>query len=337
MAPQTNDPATPQAHKIEAAGRLFFLKASPLSGFVNAVLDPIGTVASVFTGSHPFGGKIVSVNPDGTDAKIIVGGLFRIPDGIQVDVANGHIYWTNMGFENVNDGSIQRADLDGGNITTIVPVGATFTPKQLKLDRKNGKLYWSDREGMRVMRANLDGSNIETLVETGHGEIDRLDPMKWCVGIAVDTDGGHIYWTQKGRSNANEGRIFRANVEIPNGETPARRSDIEQLFDRLPEPIDLDLNLANRMIYWSDRGDARGGNSINRAPMDAKGRAREVLVKGLNEGIGLSLDVEGDRMFFTDLRGGNVYRARLNGLQKVELLRDQGMLTGITYVRPLRA
>ena len=63
-----------------------------------------------------------------------------------------------------NDGSIERADLDGRNRTTIVPEGGTFTPKQLHLDKKNGKLYWSDREGMRVMRANLDGSNVETLV-----------------------------------------------------------------------------------------------------------------------------------------------------------------------------
>ena len=38
----------------------------------------------------------------------------------------------------------------------------TFTPKQLKIDEASGKLYWSDREGMRVMRSNMDGSNIET-------------------------------------------------------------------------------------------------------------------------------------------------------------------------------
>lgn len=335
MAPQTNDPATPQAHKIEAAGRLFFLKVSPLSGFVNALLDPIGTVASVFTGSHPFGGKIVSVNPDGTDAKIIVGGLFRIPDGIQVDVANGHIYWTNMGFENINDGSIQRADLDGGNITTIVPVGATFTPKQLKLDRKNGKLYWSDREGMRVMRANLDGSKIEALVETGQGEADRRDPTNWCVGIAIDTGRGQIYWTQKGPDHGNKGRIFRANLEIPKGESPAARSDVVPLFCGLPEPIDLDLDLANRMIYWSDRGDPPRGNSVNRAPMDASGPGEpQVLLGGLEEGIGLSLDIENGRMFFTDL-GGTVYRALLDGSKKSKLLRGQGKLTGITYAAPL--
>jgi hypothetical protein len=56
------------------------------------------------------------------------------------------------------------------------------------LDKKNGKLYWSDREGMRVMRSILDGSNIETLVETDQGDSDRRDATKWCVGITVDVE-----------------------------------------------------------------------------------------------------------------------------------------------------
>ncbi|MHC1697455.1 MAG: hypothetical protein AB9919_05200 [Geobacteraceae bacterium] len=75
----------------------------------------------------------------------------------------------------MNDGSIERADLDGQNRTMIVPEGGTFTPKQLHLDKKNRKLYWSDRERMRAMRSNLDGSNIETLVERG-GEM-RIGKM----------------------------------------------------------------------------------------------------------------------------------------------------------------
>ena len=69
-----------------------------------------------------------------------------------------------MGVPNLNNGSIGRADIDGQKRKTIVPKSATFTPKQLDLDKKNGKLYWSDREGKRVMRSNLDGSKIETLV-----------------------------------------------------------------------------------------------------------------------------------------------------------------------------
>jgi hypothetical protein len=40
-------------------------------------------------------GRIFSANPDGSDKKVIVTGC-RIPDGIAVDTAAGHIYWTNM-------------------------------------------------------------------------------------------------------------------------------------------------------------------------------------------------------------------------------------------------
>jgi DNA-binding beta-propeller fold protein YncE len=280
------------------------------------------------------GGRVMSVNPDGSDLKTIVSEGRKLPDGLAVDAVAGHIYWTNMGNPSANDGSIVRSDLDGGNITAIVPVGGTFTPKQLQLDSRNGKLYWSDREGMRVMRSNVDGSNIETLVETGHGDADRRDARNWCVGIAVDNEGGKFYWTQKGGDNAGEGRIFRANLKMPTGHTPANRQDIELLYDGLPEPIDLDLDPANRMMYWTDRGDPPRGNTVNRAPMDATPKDRkepEILFTHLMEGIGLSLDLKGGRMFIADF-GGSVYTASLNGSNKRMLLVAQGNLTGIAYV-----
>jgi hypothetical protein len=276
------------------------------------------------------GGRVFSLNTDGSDQKVIVTEC-RHPDGIVVDVGTKHIYWTNMGVPNLNDGSIERADLDGLNRKTIISEGGTFTPKQLHLDKKNAKLYWADREGMRVMRCNLDGSNIETLVETGHGDADRSDAKKWCVGIAVDSERGQIYWTQKGPDKGGQGRIFRAGTEISEGQTAVNRTDIEVLFHDLPEPIDLDLN--NRMVYWTDRGDPPRGNTVNRAPMDGdpkKPQAPKILLTHLMEGIGIALDLKRERMFLTDL-AGSVYSAKLNGSDKKELLYDQGNLTGIAY------
>ena len=279
------------------------------------------------------GGRVLSVNPDGSDLKTLVSEGRKLPDGIAVDVAAGYIYWTNMGNPNANDGSIDRADLDGGNLTEIVPPGGTFTPKQLQLDKQNGKLYWSDREGMRVMRSNVDGSDVETLVETGHGEADRRDARNWCVGIAVDTEAGKVYWTQKGNDNAGEGRIFRANLEIPKDQSAANRRDIELLFDGLPEPIDLDIDPVNRVMYWTDRGDPPRGNTVNRAPMDAEPGDRkdpEIVFTHLMEGIGLTLDLKSGRMFLTDF-GGSVYAANLDGSNKKTLLVAEGNLTGIAY------
>jgi hypothetical protein len=278
------------------------------------------------------GGRLLSVNPDGSDLRVLVTDRHRIPDGIVVDVEAGHIYWTEMGIPNKEDGSIERANIDGSNHVTIVPNGKTFTPKQLQLDKRSGRLYWCDREGMRVMRSNLDGSNLETLIQTGKGEADRADLTRWCVGIAIDVQGAKLYWTQKGIDNAGVGRIFRAGLDIPKGESFSSRSDIELLFDQLPEPIDLDLDLERRVLYWTDRGDPPRGNTVSRAPMDAAPRSvePEVVFTHLMEGIGLALDIPGDRMFMTDL-GGSLYTASLDGATHKTLLAVQGNLTGVAY------
>jgi DNA-binding beta-propeller fold protein YncE len=300
----TNSKSKPRSDRKGAIGRLFVLELS--------------------------GGGIHSMSPDGSDRKVIVTDC-HLPDGIVVDVGAGHIYWTNMGSSpSANDGSIERADVDGNSRRVIVPPGATFTPKQLHLDEKNGKLYWCDREGMRVMRSNLDGSQIETLVETGRGDADRRDQTRWCVGITIDPERKQIYWTQKGPDNGDKGRIFRAGLEIPTGETAANRSDIEVFFDRLPEPIDLELDLENRVLYWTDRGDPPRGNTVNRASIDAKPQAPEIVLTHLMEGIGIALDVPGNRMFVTDF-AGSIYSARLDGSEERNFLYAQGNLTGVAY------
>src|SRR6266436_6003351 len=304
MSTAMSKPKSTKAVPTTTKGRLFFLDLSA--------------------------GRVLTANPDGSDLKVIVSEGRRLPDGIVVDVAAGHIYWTNMGTPSANDGSIERADLDGKNRKVIVPPGGTFTPKQIQLDKKNGKLYWCDREGMRVMRSNLDGSRIETLVQTGEGDADRRDQTRWCVGITIDPERKQIYWTQKGPDNGEQGRIFRAGIEIPKGQTAADRSDIEVFFDRLPEPIDLELDHKNRVLYWTDRGDPPRGNTVNRASIDAKPQAPEILLSHLMEGIGIALDVPGDRMFVTDF-AGSIYSARLDGSSERNLLFAQGNLTGIAY------
>ena len=274
-------------------------------------------------------GRIHSMNTDGSDRQTIVTNC-HLPDGIVVDVEACHIYWTNMGVPSLNDGSVERADLDGKNRKIIVPRGKTHTPKQIILDKKGGKLYWCDREGMRVMRCNLDGSRLETLIESGRGDADRQDQTKWCVGLTIDPKFGRIYWTQKGPDNAGLGRIFRANVEIPPGQTAQTRSDIEIFFDGLPEPIDIELDHTKRVLYWTDRGDPPRGNTVNRASIDNKPVEPEIVVTHLMEGIGIALDIPNDRMFVTDF-AGSIYSARLDGSGERNFLYAQGNLTGIAY------
>jgi hypothetical protein len=84
------------------------------------------------------------------------------------------------------------------------------------------------------------------------------------------------------------------------------------------------------VLYWTDRGDPPRGNTVNRAPIDAKPQAPEIVLTHLMEGIGIALDVPGDRMFVTDF-AGSLYSAKLDGSGERNVLYAQGNLTGIAY------
>ncbi len=225
-----------------------------------------------------------------------------------------------------------RSDLDGGNVVTLVPSGGTFTPKQMKLDLAGGKMYWSDREGMRVMRANLDGSDVEALVTTGQTDADRMDESRWCVGVALDLDGGTIYWSQKGPTDGGVGTLRRAAIEIPSGQTSVNRTDIQVLYDKLPEPIDIDVDLAAGEIYWTDRAE----NSVSRAPIAipagltaATRTDRQILVTNVATAIGVALDLGRGKVYYTSGANGPIGRVNLDGTGNETLIPTAGNLTGI--------
>jgi hypothetical protein len=285
--------------------------------------------------------RVYTVNPDQGEAVTLVdrspadGSRVQgiIYDGIAVHSVTGQIFWTDMGRPSERDGTIMRCERDGTAVTTIVAAGGAFTPKQMKIDEAAGKIYWSDREGMAVKRCNLDGTDIETLVVTGNPVVDAGDQARWCVGLALDPARGHVYWTQKGGDNASQGVIRRCGMKMPRGSTATNRTDMVTLFSRLPEPIDLDLDLSARMIYWTDRGD----NTISRAPMEPKPgfdpavrNDRTILLRGLNEAIGIALDPPRNRMAFTSL-GGEVGIAAMDGSSQKMLTPASGMLTGICW------
>ena len=195
-APATNSKSKPRSGRKAAVGRLFVLELS--------------------------GDRIHSMNPDGSDRKIIVTDC-HLPDGIvgrcrRPAISTGPTWASPTS----NDGSIERADLDGKNRKVIVPQGVTYTPKQIQLDKKNGKLYWCDREGhardaRESRRLARSKRSSRPAVATRIGAIRP--------GGALESpsipSAGQIYWTQKGPDNGEQGRIFRANIEIPKGESAA--------------------------------------------------------------------------------------------------------------------
>ena len=282
--------------------------------------------------------RVLSVDTDGGDLQVLVDGLESKPDGVAIDPRNRHLFLSFMGLVRdgedywETDGHIERANLDGSERREIVPVGKVVTGKQITFDANSERIYWCDREGMRVMSCRSDGSDLSVHVQTGAGE-DRLDKRRHCVGIAVDAANGFLYWSQKGKPKGNEGRILRAPLHVVPAD-PARRGDIEVLLDGLPEPIDLEWDGESEFLYWTDRGDPPKGNTLNRARIrGGKASEHEILLSGLQEAIGLALDRTGRRVFVSEL-GGSLRVVSLDRPGEGKLiLQTPGKLTGITYLR----
>jgi hypothetical protein len=61
----------------------------------------------------------------------------------------------------------------------------------------------------------------------------------------------------------------------------------------------------------------------------------EILLTHLMEGIGIALDLKGNRMFITDL-GDSIYSAKLDGSDKKMLLARRGIYLGSQIMKALK-
>lgn len=264
-------------------------------------------------------GKILRIGLRDGRVETLTDDAGPTPDGIVVEA--GTVYWTTMGRPRIRgrreadadysrrDGGLHAMGLDGTERRDVLPAGSLTTGKQLTSDG-SGTLYWGDREGCRVSRVRVDGSGRADLVIRQPVGVEDAR-LRQCVGVAVDPASGWIYWSQKGPAKAGKGRIFRAALDIPEGQKAIDRTDIELLWEGLPEPVDLDL--VGDWLYWTDRGAGATGNTLNRGRvprLGERGAAPQVLADGFAEAIGLFVDAFDGIAYVADL-GGTIRRVRL--------------------------
>ena len=142
------------------------------------------------------------------------------PQSIALDVAGGKMYWTDSGTGGPNsleDDKIQRANLDGSNVETLLTFQNQLrVPRGIALDVAAGKMYWTDIVRDRIRRANLDGTEAEDLVLTRTIAGQSLGgPATTPRDIALDltSDPPKMYWADAGTANINDGTIWRANLD----------------------------------------------------------------------------------------------------------------------------
>ena len=213
-----------------------------LQGLINDSVEIFGVFATSVTLDVSSGGiyYTVSIVPEETacgailyrdsqsEPSMIFGGFrleklavtSRRPLGITIDTTRGKLYWTEA------LGVIQRANLNGSNIQTIIT--GLNSPKDIAVDMVEGKLYWTEASGV-IRRANLNGSNIQTFA-TGLGTLGNITMA-----------GGNLYWTEK--IGETQGKIRRARLT---------GSNVADLITLSSVPVGIAVDLADNKLYWTE-------------------------------------------------------------------------------------
>ena len=135
--------------------------------------------------------------------------------------------------------------MDGSSVLVAIYDGPSGFPEGLSLDLINRNVYWTDKTLNKVFRAPMvPGSSREELYEETAGTTTLG-------GIDLDIEAGYMYWTDNGGAHEN---IKRAGLQIPDGETPSTRTDVE-LVVTIPGTTKLEdviLNFMDKRMYFTD-------------------------------------------------------------------------------------
>jgi len=236
------------------------------------------------------------------------------PSGIALDlVSDPHkMYWSETGTERV-----KRADLDGGNVETL------FTPEgsvmEIAVDAQNGKIYYTDKISnyVHIYEASLSGTNKVDLYNASQDPNGAAGTAR---GIAVDSVGGMIYWTDSSRS-----AIYRIPIE-GTGSTPTAAVPVIEntgpltVDQQLDEPGGIALDIEAGMLYSTDWSSLDSGEKILSAEIPATASAGpyprwNVMYEKHAAGfpMGIALDIPRRQLYWADGDDEKIYRFSMDG------------------------
>ncbi len=296
---------------------------------------------------------------DGSNLEILVQGNGNPGrngiTGIALDLAGGKMYWAEkVSHGDYYTGIVARANLDGSDREVLAETLIWNEPSDIALDSVQDRVYLPNTNGI-IYRADLDGKDLIGGVFIGDEHIImgdyKLNPpgISDKTSIALDVDGGKMYWIHRGTQTIQRADLDGTNIEIvltvsegkldeillldldrgqiywTNEGTKAIQvsdldgNNVEHFFDLgqlylTGSLADIGLDLDGGKIYFTDSGPGgyhdRGTGTIHR--IDLNGQNGEVLFDPIvRHPYGIALDR--DKIYWTDVMKGTIHRADLNG------------------------
>lgn len=228
-----------------------------------------------------------------TQFSFIQAQCFDAPNGIAIDVANGLIYWSEIGNQEIRSGN-----LDGsGGVDFLYDA---ISPRDVAIDATN--IYWAEinepGDDDVILAAPIDGSGPIAPLYTSSG-----DGLNGPNGIEVNPATGDVYW----------GEVF--NQAIVQGNNTA--TDFNPLFlnsDGAEGPRGIAIDIAGAKIYWADFDRSNKDGKIFRGELDGTGTPTILFDLGTNTfPHGLAIDLVGGLIYWTDVRNNEIIVANLDG------------------------
>lgn len=143
-------------------------------------------------------------NLDGTGTEIFIDVEITTPPemplGLDYDHIGDRIFFTNDKYE--FSGGVYVVDMDGSNMTKLVDGtnGGAFG-----LDAEEDRMYYYDHDKGMCLNT-LDGQNEVVF------DASQMGSFTW--GLAIDTDGGKVYYSDKGGGTIKRANLDGSEVEI---------------------------------------------------------------------------------------------------------------------------
>jgi len=154
--------------------------------------------------------------------------------------------------------TILPRDSTAGTLTTIIAHGEALHARSIcRSTATTASLLVPIAKALRVLRAN------PTAFE--HRRAHRYEPRglasgngcsQVVVGIAFDAvPACKSIGARTAADNGASGQHPAENLDIYEGSNARRTARKSSAVRQVPEPIDIDLDLGSRLLYWTDRGE----------------------------------------------------------------------------------